>query len=132
MDRSDEDVVTAGAAAARRFSLSFAECRVPVLRAALALWLPGLLPFVFGPLTECAHCVRNYLAILPVLPGFLAAAWCRNEPMFYVFGLVGTLALFALAALLMGLAGRRWPLVALPVALLSGAQAIGLAHVLRM
>ena len=36
-----------------------------------ALYLPGLLPFVAGPLTECDHCVSSYLAILPVLPGFL-------------------------------------------------------------
>ena len=47
----------------------------PALLAALGLmWLPHLLPFVLGPLTECGHCVRTYLQYFAVLPGFLAGA----------------------------------------------------------
>ncbi len=132
MDRRDEEVVI-GAAPGHAFSSAWAECRLPLRRAALALWLPMLVPFAFGPLTECAHCVQSYLAILPVLPGALAAAWIRNTPVaFYALGLTATLVVLALVALLVGLAGRRWPWVAVPVALLSAAQAIGLAHLLRM
>ena len=45
-----------------------------LLAAFLLMWPPHLLAFVFGPLTECAHCVKLYLQYLAVMPGFLAGA----------------------------------------------------------
>lgn len=121
------------AAPSRRLWVAWAEWRAPLGRAALALWLPALLPFAVGPLSECGHCVGVYLRLVPVLPGFFAAAWVRNEMVaFYALAFVATLAVLAACALLIALAGRRWPAVAVPVALLAGAQAIGLGHALRM
>jgi len=118
--------------ATRTFTLRWAEARPALLRAAATLWLPALLPFVFGPLTECGHCVQNYLKLLPVQPGFLAAAWCRNDPWFHAVGGLATLLLLALVATLIGIAGRRWWLVAIPVAVLAGVQALGIGYLLRM
>jgi len=37
-----------------------------------ALYVPTLVPFVSGPLTGCEHCVRTYLGLLPLVPGFFA------------------------------------------------------------
>lgn len=131
MDRGDEEVVS-GAAAPRRFRLTWAESRGPLRRAAIALYAPAVAPFLLSPLAECSHCVRSYLAIVPVLPGFFAAAWVGNEPLaFYALALVVTLALLTAVAVAIGLAGRRWPLVAIPIALLAAAQATGIGHLLR-
>jgi hypothetical protein len=131
VDRGDEEVVT-GAAAPRTFQLSWAECRQPLLRATVALYAPAVAPFVLSPLAECEHCVGLYFALLPVLPGFLAA-WLGSDVVpFYALGAVATLAVLALTALLIALAGRRWLFVAVPVALLEGAQATGVGHLLRM
>ena len=38
--------------------------------AAVALWLPPIVPFLGGPLRECSHCVANYLELYPLVPGF--------------------------------------------------------------
>jgi len=38
--------------------------------AAAALWLPPLLSFAVGPLTECSHCVAQYWRFYAVVPGF--------------------------------------------------------------
>lgn len=117
--------------AAQASTLCWAEVRPALLRAAAALWLPALLPFVFGPLTECTHCVQEYLQLLAVEPGFLAAMWCRNGPGLHTVGGLATLLLLALVATLIGVAGRRWWLVAIPVAVLAGVQALGLGYLLR-
>lgn len=119
-------------AAPRTFRLSWAEAKGPLGRAALALWLPALAAFVASPLAECDHCVRNYLAILPVFPGFFAGIWLGHGVWAIVLAGAATLVLLALLATLFGVAGRRWPWLAVPVALVAGAQAIGLGHLLRM
>jgi hypothetical protein len=117
----------------RTFSLRWSQTRAAGLRAAAALWLPTSLPFLFGPLRECGHCVRNYLGLLPVMPAFVAAAWSADHPwLFYGVGAAATLLLLALVATLIHVAGRHWPWVAGGFALLSGAQAIGLGYLLRM
>lgn len=43
----------------------------PLGQSAAALYLGQLAPFVAGPLTECAHCVGNYLKFFPLIPGIL-------------------------------------------------------------
>lgn len=122
-----------GQAAPRTFNLSWTEVRPPLLRAAATLWLPAALPFAFSPLAECGHCVGNYLRLLPVLPGVWSALWCQNSmTLFYAVAGTTTLLLLALVATLFGVAGRRWPWVAVPVAALAAAQAIGLGYALRM
>jgi hypothetical protein len=118
--------------APRTFHLSWAECRGPLGRAAGTLWLPAFTAFVATPLTECDHCVRTFWALLPVFPGLSAGMWLGATVGGYILAGVATLMLLALVALGIGLAGRRWPLVALPVAALAAAQAIGLGHLLRM
>jgi len=111
--------------------------RLAALGTVLALWLPPLLPFCAGPLRECDHCVALYARLYALVPG----AWGG-----YLVGLAlgdsdHALALVAMGALTAALAGllfwrlrrggrgARWLLAA--VALLSGAQAMGLANVLR-
>ncbi len=130
MDRSDEEVVS-GVAASRRVRLTWAECRQPLWRAAIALYAPAVAPFLLSPLAECSHCVQNYLLLLPVMPGILAGAWCRDGVTFVVLALVATLLALGLVTLLVALAGRRWPWVAVPVAVITGAEAIGLGYLLR-
>lgn len=50
-----------------------------MLAAFLLMWPPHLLAFVFGPLTECSHCVGIYLKYFAVMPGFLAGASLANS-----------------------------------------------------
>lgn len=43
----------------------------PLGLSAGAIYAGQLAPFLFGPLTECTHCVLNYLKFFPMIPGFL-------------------------------------------------------------
>ena len=36
--------------------------------AALTLWVPALLPYWIGPLSECDHCIETYSMCLPLVP----------------------------------------------------------------
>jgi hypothetical protein len=47
-------------------------------RAAAAIYLPLLAPFLVGPLRECSHCVETYLRAFPYLPGLLPATFLRR------------------------------------------------------
>ena len=47
--------------------------KTPLSRAAIAWWGGAWLPLMFGPLSECGHCVQSWLWMLPVLPGFAPA-----------------------------------------------------------
>lgn len=116
----------------RRFHLSWAESRSPLLRATATLWLPWLAAFVASPLTECGHCVRNYVMLLPVFPGLAAGMWLGASVAGFAVAAVAALSLLGVVATGVGLAGRRWPLVAVPFAALATAQAIGLGYLLRM
>lgn len=104
--------------------------------AAAALWLPALLAFAFGPLTECGHCVRTYVGLLPVFPGLLGALpLCgalelEQAPWLWVVAGLASLALLAALARAARRARRRDVLVPL-AALLAAAQALVLSHVLR-
>lgn len=111
--------------------------RVSLLRALLALWLPAVLPLLFGPLTECGHCVRSYLFSLPILPGVLPAALLvqRLESDGFAFAglaLLVTVAIVLLVAALLRLCGRRWPWPALLCVVLAGANALCFGAALRM
>lgn len=104
--------------------------------AAAALWLPALLAFVFGPLTECGHCVRTYATLLPVFPGLLGAfPLCGalelgRAPWLWVVAGLLSLALLAGLARAARRARRRDVLVPL-AALLAAVQALALSHALR-
>ena len=116
----------------RHFHLTWAECRTPLRRAATTLWLPAAAAFVASPLTECGHCVRTYLALLPVFPGLAAGLWLGATPLGYALAGMASVVLLTVVALGIGLTGRRWPFVAVPFAALATAQAIGLGNLLRM
>lgn len=45
---------------------------VPIALA--AVYLPTLVPFAAGELTDCGHCVANYLRLLPIVPGWMIGA----------------------------------------------------------
>lgn len=71
----------------------------PALLAALGLmWPPHLLAFVFGPLTECPHCVGVYLKYLAVMPGFLAGASSSSEALRWLIMILASGAVFLLVA----------------------------------
>ncbi|MGE3175459.1 MAG: hypothetical protein AB7O97_22745 [Planctomycetota bacterium] len=101
--------------------------------AALALWLPALLPFAIGPLRECDHCVRQYLLWAPVGPGILpAVAFTQGTLGMVAVAAVTTLLL--LAGLTAGIRalGRHWPWAALVAFALCGAEAVAFSRALRM
>jgi len=71
-----------------------------VLAALGLMWLPHLLPFVFGPLTECGHCVRTYLQYFAVMPGFPAGPLSGvPESLIWVPMVAATAAIFLLLTL---------------------------------
>jgi hypothetical protein len=49
------------------------------VRALALVYLPQLAPLLFGPLTECSHCVGTYWQLFGVLPGALVAALLAQE-----------------------------------------------------
>ncbi|GAB4140554.1 MAG: hypothetical protein Fur0037_07090 [Planctomycetota bacterium] len=108
-----------------------ARLRGGLARGALTLWLPALLPFVIGPMAECDHCVATYLKMLPVEPGWLAAAWIRGS-WGYVAAACATLLLLALCSPLLDAARAGWPLVGALLGLASAAQALLLGAALHM
>lgn len=115
-----------------RFHLSWAECKVPLRRAALALWLPSLAAFPLSPLAECGHCVQTYWGLLPVFPGLLAGLWTRDTVLLYVVAGIATLLVLATTALGFALCGRHWRWAAAAVMLPLVAQSIALGNLLRM
>ena len=51
----------------------------PLWKSGAVVYAPQLTAFVFGPLTECSHCVVNYLKYFPVMPGALMSLWIDRE-----------------------------------------------------
>lgn len=73
--------------------------RPALLAALLLMWPPHLLALVFGPLTECDHCVQVYLKYFAVMPGFLAgASLVDSELLGLVTMILATGAVFLLVA----------------------------------
>jgi hypothetical protein len=106
--------------------------RRPALQAALAWWGAAPLPVLFGPLSDCDHCTRVWLQMLPVHPGVVPAVvfGCTGLG-FFVVALVFTAFAIWCTSLWMRTAGRRWALVAAPILLVQGALDFGLAFALR-
>lgn len=99
--------------------------------AALTAWLPGVVPFAVGPLTECSHCVATYFRVWPVQPGMLAAVVIGGNAAFWVVGGAGTAAVLLVLTMVARWAGPgRWALLGAAMILL-GFQALGLSHLLR-
>ena len=96
------------------------------------VYLPQLLPFVLGPLTECSDCVRTYMRWFAVLPGVLAAGAARADGLRLAITAAITLGILAVLIAL----GRdsakaaRW--AAVVVVPLSAANALLFANLLRV
>ena len=115
----------------------------PWILAVAVVYVPLLLPFLVGPLTECDHCVASYARSSPLLPAF----WADHALMEFfgrdsvpAFGsALGTIYRVALSlgaiALVRWLLGRRPALAwvgSAGVALWIGVHAIGFSVLLRM
>ncbi len=111
--------------------------RRSLAEAGAVLYLPHLLPFVFGPLTECRHCTGLYLRLFPLVPGHVVGIagvqllGKRGSAVFYLLWGLGAFLLLALTSWGMYRLGRRRWWLGVPVALLAGAHALGLSHLLR-
>lgn len=104
----------------------------PGLQGLGAVYLPQLAVFLFGPVQECAHCVRAYLQLFPVLPGLAAGmAWSSNGARLLAAG-AATLVLFA--GVLTGslrLEGHKRLVFLVAVAVLATLNALGASAALR-
>ncbi|MEY2714808.1 MAG: hypothetical protein RIT24_1151 [Planctomycetota bacterium] len=106
--------------------------RAPLARAAIAWWGFAWLPMLFGPLTECRHCVQTWCSMLPVLPGFAPAACSgTNGATFASIAIVVTLAFVAATAVGMRELRARWLWLALPIGIAQAALDLGLAWAIR-
>ncbi len=110
----------------------FAAWQMPLLRTAVAWWGGAWLPLLFGPLTECSHCVQLWFWMLPVCPGFAPAVLCGADDVAFavIAGLV-TIALVAVTAVGMRNLGARWLWLALPICIVQTAIDFGLAFAFR-
>lgn len=105
----------------------------PLGRALLTWWGGSWVAFVLSPLAECSHCVRTYLAMLPIQPGvMLARLMGANDMAFVAVALAITLAVVAVTTVLLRELGASWLFAAVPIALLATAHGVGLGHALRM
>ncbi len=106
--------------------------KTPLARAAIAWWGLAWLPLLFGPLTECRHCVQTWFTMLLVLPGFAPAALCgANGIAFASIAVVVTLAFVVATAVGMRELGARWLWLALPIGIAQAALDLGLAWAIR-
>lgn len=108
--------------------------RPALLAAFLLMWPPHLLAFVFGPLTECAHCINLYLQYLAVMPGFLAGASFVNS---VILGWLTMAVASGAVLLLVAQCWRAFPprgRLVLALLCLAGftANGLGIAQALRM
>lgn len=100
---------------------------------ALVLWLPALLPLLCGQLRDCQHCVREYLALLPIVPGVIVPVLLDLRGAWWL--VVGALPVFAMGFVLY-LLWREAPravcaVAAVVVAVVVAAQGFGLCFALR-
>jgi hypothetical protein len=99
--------------------------------AVLAIWLPSLLPFVFGPLTGSADCVRAYLEVLPVFPG-LVPSFLVGVREGWIFPVAGAITLgFGLCVTWLVRTACYKAFVLVVTALVTGAEALFLGVLLR-
>lgn len=84
-----------------------------LLLAAGTVWLPCLLPVVFGQLSDAGGAFYVYLALVPIVPGGLVAMLMQlDDAAFVVAAALPTLLLFGGVYA----AARRWPRLGLYVA----------------
>lgn len=106
--------------------------KTPLSRAAIAWWGGAWLPLMFGPLSECGHCVQSWLWMLPVLPGFAPTVLCGVHGIAFAAIACGvSIALVAVTAVCMRELGARWLWLALPIGIAQAAIDLGLASALR-
>ena len=111
----------------------FASWKAPLRRTALVWWGGSFSALVVSPLAECSHCVRTYLALLPVQPGVLLAHLTGVSGLAFVAAALSiTLVLLAVTATLLREFAPKWLFFAVPVAVLAAAQGVALGHALRM
>lgn len=84
-----------------------------------------------GPLTECGHCIRNYLLLVPVLPGIVAAMLAQGAGGIVLGALATLLELLLLVAWMRRGGLAAWS-AACAVAVLNGVLAVFLSYGLRM
>lgn len=96
-----------------------------------ALWLPSLLPFAIGPLTECGHCIRNYLQLIPVMPGIVAAMLVQGFGGLVMSAFVTMLEFVLVVAWMRRGGALAWLGVCL-VVVVNAVLAVGMSYGLRM
>ena len=63
---------------------------------AMTLWLPCLLPLVFGTFRDCSGMLLPYVASVPIVPGvFLSALLQARDTWAFVVAAIPTILLFA-------------------------------------
>ena len=106
--------------------------------ATAALWLPPLVSFAAGPLTECSHCVESYLRFYAVIPGFwpgftVGMAFGDADSWIAVVVMAATTLVLLVAAVWALRRGRALGALAVVFcAAMSGASGWVLGHMLRM
>lgn len=103
------------------------------LLTAVATYLAQLAPFIFGPLTECDHCVAQYLRLYAVLPGVVPAMLLGLENgAFFAAAALGTLSVIAAVTGLLRILPRAGRILTLVVAAGTlGTWAVAFSHALR-
>jgi hypothetical protein len=96
-----------------------------------ALWLPTLLPLAMGPLTECGHCIRNYVLLMPIMPGIVAAMLVQGVGGIVMSALVTVLEALVLVAWMRRGGVLAWSGAGL-VAVVNALLSLGLSYGLRM
>lgn len=101
---------------------------------AMTLWLPCLLPIVFGTFRHCSHMTLPYLAMVPIVPGvFLSALLQAREAWAFVVAAVPTALLFAAVYVACRkLPPQRLHMVQWPVIAGIAVEAVLFAEMLRM
>ena len=104
------------------------------LLALLTLYLPLVVPFAVGPLTECDHCVSSYLAWAPIVPGVAMSFVLLGimSQLFFVAAGAVTLALLVCCVFTARrLSTRSLLVVHVPLMVLVGLEACAFAALLR-
>lgn len=101
--------------------------------AALTLWVPALVPYWIGPLTESSHSIEAYTLLLPLVPGVIVPTVMRLDGV--AWGAVGVLAtLLMLGGLTLVLRRLSYPgssIVQTITILLVSVEAFGFSMLLR-
>jgi hypothetical protein len=100
--------------------------------AALVVYVPQFAALVVGPLSECQHCLGNFMMLFPIVPGMLAGALVQGDSRLDVAIIVTIAIILALSGLLRSTGPRARIALQGLAALLSLASAVAFSHALRM